>query len=223
MHSIGFTIISVILFYCIPSMAADSSDCFKQQGDSYTKPSPGATRVSAGLACPESQKQDCSLDSGGFVNAKSTLNVTTNDAAMVYNAVAKATRVSFVLSTYGSAPNVTFKVKPGQIGYAAFTLFNRCYAGVLDGCIADISKDKVIEACQPILLSGKSQNLDGTSTFVQSDQKTIANMTTNPAANAPNGLLSDIIPSSQADKLRQEGRLSLTIMVALGLAGWLFF
>lgn len=224
MYAILSTIISVILFYCTPLIAEDSADCFKQQGKKYTRPSDGASRISAGLACPESTKTYPPLAWGGFVYANSTLNVTTSDASMVYNAVTQATGLKFAEFIYGSVGNGTYYVQPGQIGFMDFTGYNLCYTGILENCISDISNDTLVEACQPEVLSGDDildvPTLDGTSSFVTTTPDNIVGKTTNPAANETKPS-SDVI--SMAVKLEECKIWSLTIMIVVGLVGWYFF
>ena len=208
--------------------AADSADCFKQEGDRYSKSADGATRTSAGVICPDSAPQSCPVVFGGFVNAASTLNITTGAVDKVFAAVAKAPGgdTKFPKSIYGSVGNGTQFIKPGEIGYYAFTITLLCYAGELvEDCAADagVPNGTAVEACRAETLGDENQykdgvpNLLGTPGFVTSDRETVANMTTNPAAQIrPNS-------DSWAVKLGPGNGVLMAVSVVMGLSGWLFF
>jgi hypothetical protein len=222
-----FIIIYYALFWlsCPAFTAAASADCFKQQRDSYTTSAKDTKRISAGVACPESAAQPCSLETGGFVNATSTLNITTGNTAEVFAAVGRAANTQFAVFLNGSVANQTITVEPGRTGYFGFTVTYRCYAGVLEDCRAEVGvpNGTAVEACQPATLDSETSQgvpiMDGSGSFVDTDQKTIADMTTNPAAETTRNEPSE---DSGAVKLGTGNALLTAIsMVIMGWGGWL--
>lgn len=228
MHSSLLTILPIILLSYTPFSAAASADCFTQQRDSYTKPSDGTSRVSVGVACPNSEdKRTCPVETGGFLNFASTLNITTKASAEVFETIGNATNTEIKKSVYGAVTNGTFDLEAGRTGFYGFTATYRCYAGTFKDCIEDIPSGTAVEACTPETL--KSDNslrvpaLEGTTSFVNTDSETIANMTTNPAATVTDTAKTSGPPNadSGAIKLGQRDGLLLTILVAMGVAAYI--
>ena len=221
----GIVSIYAALFFSGAALtSAAPANCFQQSRDTYTKPAPGTVRVSAGVVCPDSAKKPCSLSTGGYVNVASTLNITTGAVAPILAAVGKAVNKKLSESVYGSVTNQTYSVEPGRTGYYGFTVTYRCYAGVLADCDTnfDVPSGTAVEVCQPGTLDGKTSDgipiLEGTGAFVVTDRETIANMTTNPAAETkPNASSS----GSQIEGLGFGTALLLAISMVLGLDSWL--
>ena len=152
------------------------------------------------------------------MNATSTVNIT-SAVATVYDVVGKAINAEFPEYLYGATSNATYNVQPGMTGFYGFTVTYRCYAGVLEGCIADIANGTALEACMPTALKGRNSlgvpNLEGSTNFVYTDQQTIANMTTNPAATGPTNFYT---ADSGGAKLGIGGKW---LMAIVGIAVWL--
>jgi hypothetical protein len=72
---------AVFLLSCPAFSAAASGDCFKQQGESYTKSANNVQRISDGIACPGSSDQVCRVVTGGVMDVQNTLNDTKGEDA----------------------------------------------------------------------------------------------------------------------------------------------
>lgn len=193
---------------------AASADCFKLQGDGFTAPAESTMRVSPGVICPDTAKEPCTLSTGGFVNATSTLNITTGSNAKVFAAVGKATHQNWPESIYGSVGSENLTVSPGRIGWYGFTVSHLCFVGVLEDCAADINvpTGTVIETCRAGTLGDNNLQgipfLSGTGNFIDSDRETVANMTTNPARETK---------PSRATKVGPGSGFLMAISMAIGL------
>ena len=215
---------SILLPYCTVLSAAASADCFRQEGDSYTTPANHSDRISIGVTCSAAENKNCIVESGGFVNAQSTLNINTTDPVEIFDAIGRAVNTDFKASLYGRVSNASITVGPGRNGYVGFTVFLRCYDGVVgDGkdCFDDVPAGVSVTACQPATLSGKSLDripyFDGVSSFISTDPETASKITTNPAATETND---EPVKESGAVRFGQGGGalMMTTIMtVVLGM------
>ncbi len=170
------------------------------------------------------------------MNAYSTLNITKGDKAKVFAAVGRAADPQFPSFVNGFGANRTISVEPGRKGLFCFTVTYRCYAGVLEDCLAEVGVPNgteveaclaevgvpyrtEAEACWPASLDGETSQgvpiLDGSGNCVDTDQETIANMTTSPAAETPQNVPSEVKFGTG------NGLLMAISMVIMGLGGWL--
>ncbi|KAL8706616.1 MAG: hypothetical protein Q9201_000363 [Fulgogasparrea decipioides] len=166
-----------------------ATDCFTQVGDYYTKPAITTHRVSIGIDCPDSDRNNtCPLQTGGYVTESAILNITTNSTPKIFDAVRQKTGKPFYDTITGSVTNSTVQIEAGKMGYWGWTVTLRCSAGTLGDCIGgDVKAGTAIEACTPSTLEGASSTgfpqLDGTGAFVATDN--LADMQTNPSASPP--------------------------------------
>ena len=176
------------------------------------------------MTCSAAENKNCIVESGGFVNAQSTLNINTTDPVEIFDAIGRAVNTDVKASLYGRVSNASITVGPGRNGYVGFTVFLRCYDGVVgDGkdCFDDVPAGVSVTACQPATLSGKSLDripyFDGVSSFISTDPETASKITTNPAATETND---EPVKESGAVRFGQGGGalMMTTIMtVVLGM------
>lgn len=206
-----FAVLSVLLAYYTVSSAAASADCLRQTGFPANSSSIPA-RISVGVACSETENRTCSVQSGGYVEASSTLNITTSHTADILDTFGKAHNVPFNQVKYVDGSNSEFNVEPGQNGYIGYTFSQRCYTGVIEGdCFDDVSTGTPVTACRPRIEQNISNEptLQGDITFVDTDEATARNMTDNPAlAVKPKA-------SGAVDLLGQGGWRSSLLMVTI--------
>jgi hypothetical protein len=215
MYLAFYIIHPVLLLSSAAFSAAASADCFKQQGDRFTKSTGLTERISPGIVCSNSTTSFCDLQTGGFVNAEGSVNISTDARSEIFDAVGKAADMEVRETVYGSAPNVTYRVEPGQAGFYGFTIKLICYDGVLGDCIANVPNGTAVEVCTPGKLRAPSSLgvpiLEGDSAFVNMNPESVVNMTTNPAAEARD---------SPAVRMGPAGGL-MAIAVAMGIGSWL--
>lgn len=219
-------ILSVLVGYCtIFSTAAPSKDCFKQERERYTKPADGASRTSATIACSARANVTCELPNGGFLNEPRTLNINSAHTDEIFDLIGKVVGTEFKKSTYGSVPNGTLTIQPGQTGYMAFTQILACYDGVFVGndCFDDVPPGTSVTACLPATMGGKGRDgipyLDGVSAFVTTgaNPEVAPTATDNPAATTKPDA------DSGAVKLLGQGgwwpamMMSAVVMAAMGM------
>lgn len=225
-------IFCVLLPYCAVLSAAASADCFRQEGDSYTTPTNHSDPISVGVTCSTAENKNCTIESGGFLNAQRTLNVNTTDPAEIFDAIGKAVNTDFKEFLYGRVPNVSRTVGPGSNGYIGFTVYLRCYKGVVgDGkdCFDDVPAGVSLTACQPATLSGKDSqgipDFEGMASFVNTDQETASKITTNPATTATNAPVADDKDSGAVMFGQRGGSLMMmvtTVVVGMGIGSCWF-
>ncbi|KAL8636850.1 MAG: hypothetical protein Q9226_009198 [Calogaya cf. arnoldii] len=123
-------------FLFLVSKTLAATDCFTQVGESYTQLADSDHRISDGIDCTRtSAGSTCSIQSGGYVTEKATVNITTKSEAKVYDAIRHPTGNPFYQSVTGTVGTVTYTVGSGQQGYSTFTSYLRCYEGTLGDCI----------------------------------------------------------------------------------------
>lgn len=227
MYSIISSTTFIVFSYYISSIAAASLECFQQQGDSFTIPSPDSTRVSVGVTCLESH---CDLRPAGFVNANSTLNVTLPAPAEIFVAVGRANNITFPQSVYGAVSDRNlFIIGENQSAFVAFTITYQCFDGFMTDCAREKPNVVAIGACRPLLTSEHDLQgvpiFEGNLSLVKTTSSNVANMSTNPAQDERNMTASPgtVSPGTKswAAKLEQERIWSLTTVTIMGLTVWL--
>ncbi|KAL8852463.1 MAG: hypothetical protein Q9221_002693 [Calogaya cf. arnoldii] len=144
-------------FLSLVSETLAATDCFTQVGDTYTQTAESNHRVSVSIECTRmSADFTCSVQSGGYVTEKATVNITTKSEAKLYDAIRHATGNPFYQSVTGTVGTFIYTVGSGQQGYSAFTSYLRCYEGTLGDYIGrDVQVGTPIQACTPTILNGK--------------------------------------------------------------------
>jgi hypothetical protein len=221
---------AVFLLSCPAFSAAASGDCFTQQGESYTKSANNVQRISEGIACPESSDQVCQLIAVGVVDVQNTLNDTKgDDATELTGYIRQDGKIDFPVAKWGTVPGEMYDVRPGRAGYYGFTPTYRCYVGVLGNCLRNFTAGTWVEACRVVplgqdLYSG-IPDVQGTTSFIDTDRDTIANMTTNPAMGPGRPSLGRIQQDRRSDgvTLGHGGEWVMATVAVIGIGGWLAF
>lgn len=125
--------IPLLFILLLADGSSAASSCFTQQGEYFSKPSNRTETVSAGLVCPQSRSNSpCTVASGGYVTAHSTLNITTaNSNADIFRTIRQVTDQPFDTSAVSNVNGVSYTINPGENGYIGFTPTYDCYRGVL--------------------------------------------------------------------------------------------
>lgn len=156
----------------------------------------------------------CVLDAGGFFETKSHTNVssaydfqwagtdgtgnyTYDTANSVLFSVYNLTDESFNYGTtfFAGTKNTTYHIPEGENAYVAFTPVYQCLSGWLSKCPSELDLNGVyVEACNPIYTgevidtNGGLAMYEGSSTVVQVNKSSAANLTGNPNERPPQGL-----------------------------------
>ena len=206
-----------------------TTDCFTQIGVDYTKPADDVHRISKGISLGNNTDQ--SLTGGGYVSESATLNITSDSALKIFQAVRQKVDKPFNGTLTGGTSSTIMHLHSNQSGYIGFTTNMRCFAGTLGDCIGgDVEEGTAIEACTPTILNeiyyaeedDSFIALDGTISFVSTSPSEVANMTTNPAAVRPENATR--IPNGKLDhkKGNGAGQMSLGIGAIAVVAGTVF-
>lgn len=184
--------------------AKAATDCFTQVGDAYKVPANLSHPVSAGVVCRKSESSNCTVKAEGYVIETATTNLTgSNTYFEVLDAVRDNIDFPFNQTLAGSIFPGNFTIKPGNGGYALFTVEMRCFAGILGDCFSPrVEAGTYIEACTPTTLNDKFDGdyptLDGTLRLVTTspDDSTTVGMKTNPALEKPEGFKPTTTPTT---------------------------
>lgn len=165
MYRSFFAILSVFLACHTASSAAASADCLGQTEipANQTNDHGDITFTVHGENHPLPGNENVTFISGTFVNASSTLNITTRYTADVLDTFAKAFNVSFdrVEYTFGKPVNVSTDRKEEVLnerglgeGDVSDVVAQRCYLGVVEkDCFDDIPTGTPVKACRPLRLN----------------------------------------------------------------------
>ncbi|KAG6994122.1 hypothetical protein G7Y79_00047g083480 [Physcia stellaris] len=184
---------SLLLLALSICSAKAATDCFTQVGDAYKVPSNLSHYVSAGEVCDKSGSPSCTVKAEGYVSESATLNITAQDSYFdILEAVQDKVKEPFNRTLVGNITGKEYTLKPGDGGYALFTLNLRCFAGTVGDCFTPfVEPGTYIEACTPTTLNdgfnGDYPTLDGTLRLVTvaTDDSKLASLKTNPALKKP--------------------------------------
>ena len=218
---------SLVLLALSACSVKAATDCFTQIGDDYTRPANDVHRISIGLNVGNNTDQ--TLTGEGYATEAATLNITSDSAPKIFDAVRQKTDKPFNDTLTGSVSTTVMHLYGNQSGYIGFTTQMRCFAGTVGDCIGgDVEAGTAIEACTPTVLNDDftAQDddgfamLDGTVAFVKvGNASEVADMSTNPAAEKP----ANTTGGKPADQDNGAGQMSLRAgAFALIVAGTVF-